>query len=123
MIGIDYPLKGISEDMSIILVGVPPFKLLQVSSQMLTGNLVERPNDGTLEQGPYAFYKVGVNVTVNPFLYRVIEGFMTGVMVFNPQIAFQFIGVDSFGFILDSPVDEGMEDIPLDIGYLFQLSR
>ena len=66
-----------------------------------------------LEQRPHTLNGVCINVANNLLINRVIDGVVTGVVVFNPQIAFQFIGVGSFGFILDSPVDEGMEGIQL----------
>ena len=68
MVGVDNPMKGVSKDMRIILVGIPPLHFFQISSQMLTGDLVECSNNRPLEQRPYTLNGVCMNVANNPFI-------------------------------------------------------
>ena len=94
------------EDMRIVSIIVSPLQFLQVAVQMLDANLMERTNDGSLEQAPHALDPVGVNVTDNPLLGGVADGLMSGIRIPDPDIGFEFICVDGLGLILDVPLDE-----------------
>ena len=87
---------------------------------MLAAHLVESADDRTLEQAPHAFDTVSVHVAHDPFLDRVIDGLVAGVVVGDPQIGLEFVGVDGFGLVLDSAGDEVMKCFLLHIGDAFQ---
>ena len=120
MIRLNDTLEGVTEDMVVVPVGETPLQFFQVPPQVLAANLVECADKRTLEKGPHALYGVGVNVAYNPFILRVVDRFVTGVMVCDSKVATEFVGIDSLCFILDRSVDEVMEGVALGIRYLLQ---
>ena len=113
---VQYPGQSVREDVGVVPVVETPFQLLQVAVQMLRAHLVESSDYGTLEQAPDALDSVGMNVSNNPLLGGVIYHLVARVLISNPQVGLQFIGVDGFGFIFDGAVDEVMQGVPPDIG-------
>ena len=69
------------ENLRVVLIVETPFQFFEVSVQTLDADFVERTDDGTLEQAPHAFNRVGVNLPDNPLLGRVLYSFMMGVRV------------------------------------------
>ena len=120
MLSVNDTAKSVNEDMVVVAVGKPPLQLFQVSSQVLVADLVEGSDDAPLEKAPHALYGVGMNISNGPLFDAMIDGFMTGVAVFNPQVSRQFVRVDSFCFILYGAIDEAVESVPLSIGNLLQ---
>ena len=107
------------EDLRIVPIVESPLQFLQVSVQMFDADLVERTDDGPLEQAPNALNAVCVNITDNPLLGRVPDSFMAGVLIPNPDIGLQFVCVNRLSFILNGSMDEIMESMTLDIGDAF----
>ena len=108
--------EGVAEDMRVVPVVVAPLQFFQVAVHVLGAHLVERADDGTLEEAPHAFEAVGVNVTHNPFFGRVLDGLMARVFVADPDVRFEIIGVDRFGFVSNGSGDEGMKGLPRHVG-------
>ena len=111
--------KRINEDVRVIPVIKPPFKLFYVAVHVLDGHLMECSNDGTLEQAPDSLDAVDMNITSYPFLFGVGNGFMAGIMIFNSEIGFPFIGIYGFSFVFHSPLDESVKSLPLGVGDSF----
>ena len=114
--GVHNPAQGIAEDVRVVPIVVTPLQLLKVAVQMLDAHLVESPDNRALEKGPYALDAVGVHIPDNPLFLGVLDHLMACVLISNPQVGLQFIGVDGFGFIFDGAVDEVMQGVPPDIG-------
>ena len=91
MLSVNDTAKSVNEDMVVVAVGKPPLQLFQVSSQVLVADLVEGSDDAPLEKAPHALYGVGMNISNGPLFDAMIDGFMTGVAVFNPQVSRQFV--------------------------------
>ena len=87
---------------------------------MLLTDLMERSDDGSLEERPDSLNPVGVNVPDNPLLGGVVDRLMAGVMILDSKVRLQFVGVDRFGFVLHRPLDEVMEGITPDVGDSFK---
>ena len=83
---------------------------------MLYADLVERADDGALEQAPDVLDPVGVDVPTDPFVFAVVDGLMPRVMVMDTQVGAEFIRVDRFGFVLDVFFDELVQCALLYIG-------
>ena len=81
---------------------------------------MERSDDAPLEQRPDALDTVGVHVSQDPLLNRMVNGFMASIVVGNPQVGRQFVGVDSLCLVMDCPVDEVVESVASDVGDAFQ---
>ena len=94
-------------------VVVSPLQFFEVTIQMLDTHLVERAHQRPLEQAPDAFNAVGVHVAHNPLLHGVIDRLMPGIVVADPEIGLEFVGVDGFGFVFNGAVDEGIEGVAL----------
>ena len=73
MVGVDDALERVAKNVAVVSVVEPPLQLFEVAVKMLRADLVESPDNGTLEQAPYALDAVGVNVSDNPFLDGVID--------------------------------------------------
>ncbi len=114
--GVDNPLQSIPEDMRVIAIIESPFQFLKVSVQVLPAHLVEGADNGTLEQAPHAFYAVGVDLSDNPFLSGVAHSLMPCIVISNPHVGLQLIGVNRLSLILNCSMDEIMENVTLDIG-------
>ena len=115
-VGIHNPAQGVVEDVGVFPVVESPFEFFQIEIEMLGADLMEGTDNRTLEQRPYAFYAVGVNFTNHPFLNSVADSRMARVLMSNPQVGFQFIGIDGFRFVFDVAADEVMQGVPPDIG-------
>lgn len=73
MVGVDYSMEGVTENMVDVLVGIPPLHFFQISPQVLTGDLMECSYNRPLEQRPHTLYGVGMYVANSPFLDRTVD--------------------------------------------------
>ena len=76
---------------------------------MLAAHLMERSDDRALEQAPHALDTVGVDIAYDPLLDRVVDRFVACIVIGDPQVRLEFVGIDGFGFVLDGAGDEVME--------------
>ena len=83
---------------------------------MFHADLVVGADDGALEEAPHAFDAVGVHVADDPFLCRMVDGLMARVMVREPQVTAQLVGVEGFGLVFGDGLHEGMKGFFLDVG-------
>ncbi len=83
---------------------------------MLHANLVERADQGSLEQAPDVLDPVGVDVTADPLVVAVVDALVSRIVVGNADVGAEFIGVDSFGFVLDVFPNELVQRALLHIG-------
>ena len=113
---VDDSFHGIAEDMRIIAVVVTPFQFFEITIQMLDAHLVEGSDDRTLEQRPNALDAIGVDIAHHPFLGRVAHSFMARVVIRNPEVRLQLIGVNGLSLILDRSMDEPVQGVAFDIG-------
>ena len=113
---VDNAVQRITENMGIVAVIETPFQFLKVSVQVLPAHLVEGSDNRTLEQAPHALYPVGVDLSCHPFLSGVAHSLMPCVVIFNPHVGLQLIGVNRLSLILNGSMDEIMESVALDIG-------
>lgn len=60
--GVEQLYQRVTEQVRVIPIVETPLKLVEVVVKMLCTDLVKRANDGTLEQAPYAFHAVRVNI-------------------------------------------------------------
>ena len=102
--------------MRVVSVVEFPLQFLKIAVQVLPAHLVKGADNGTLEQAPHALDPVGVDITDNPLLIRMTYRLVLGVMIFNPEVRPQLIGVDGLSLILDRAPDEVVEGITADIG-------
>lgn len=109
-------LHDIPEGVLVVPVVVPKLHFLEEGVQVLHADLVERANDGALEQAPHAFDAVGVHVANHPFIAGMADGLMPGIVVREAKIAPQFVGVDRFGFRFDKFVNEGVQRVLAHVG-------
>ncbi len=105
------PLQGVVEDVRIIAVVETPFQFFEVTVKMLRTDLVKRSDNRPLEERPHALDTVGVDIAHDPFLFGVIDGFMARVVIRDPQIRLEFVGVDRFGLVFDRAVDEVVQGV------------
>ena len=54
MVRVDDALERVAEDVAVVAVVEPPLQLFEVAVKMLRADLVESPDNGTLEQAPDA---------------------------------------------------------------------
>ena len=108
--------ESVREDVRIIAVIVTPLQFFQVAIQMLDAHLVERADDRPLEQTPHALNRVGVNLADNPLVLRVLDRLMAGIVILDPDVGFQLIGVDGFGLVPDVALDEAVQGVAADVG-------
>lgn len=90
--------------------------LLEISVQVLNADLVERADDGTLEQAPDVLDSVGVYVTDNPFLCGVVDVFVPRIVVSDSHVGAEFVGVERFGFVFGDRPDESVNRFLTDVG-------
>ena len=102
--------------MRVVSVVESPLQFLKIAVQVLPAHLVKGADNGTLEQAPHALDPVGVDLADNPFLRGVAHGLVYGVVIFNPHVGLQLIGVNRLSLILDRAPDEVVEGITADIG-------
>ena len=113
--GVDDPLHGVTEDMRVVAVVESPLQFLKVAVQVLDAHLVKGADDGTLEQAPHALYAVGVNIAHNPLLGNMAHCLMSRVVIRNPQVGLEVVGVYSLSLILDRAPDESVQGFPFDV--------
>lgn len=65
--------ERVPEDVLVLPVVVPTLQLLEVTVHVLHAHLVERADDGSLEQAPDALDRVGVDIAHDPLLGAVIH--------------------------------------------------
>ena len=65
-----------------------------------------------LEQAPHALDAVGVDLADNPLLRGVAHGLVYGVVISNPHVGLQLIGVNGLSLILDGSTNEIVEGFP-----------
>lgn len=87
---------------------------------MLHADLVERANDGTLEQAPDVFDAVRMNVTDNPLVRRVVNGFVARVLVSDAHVSAPLIGVERFGIVASNRLHEGVKRLFLGVRHVAQ---
>ena len=87
---------------------------------MLRADLVERAHDGSLKQAPDALDAVGVNVSDDPLLRRVIDRPVDRVVVFDSDVGAELVGVDGLGLVPDVALDEPVERLLADVGDAFE---
>ena len=112
---VENPKQGVTKNMRIVAVVETPFQFLKVSVQVLPAHLVEGTNNGPLEQAPDPLDTVGVDLADNPLLGGMAHSPVYGVVIFNPHVGLQFIGVNSLSLILDGSMNEIVEGPPPDI--------
>ena len=101
--------------MRVVPVVESPLQLFQVAVQVFPAHLVEGADNRPLEQAPHALDAVGVDLSDNPLLRGVAHGPVYGVMIFNPHVGLQLIGVNRLSLILNCSMYEIMESVTLDI--------
>ena len=116
-------LEHIHEDMGIISIVISPFKFFYVAIHVFDAHLVKCTSNRTLKQAPYAFNTVCVNITDNPFFFRMIDGFVACNMVCDADVRLQFIRVDSFGLILNGSFDKVMQGLFPNVRDSFNTNR
>ena len=82
---------------------------------MLRAHLVERPDDGALEQAPHALDAVGVDVADDPFLGRVVDRLVARILVTDPDVALEIVSIDGFGFVLYGAAYKLVERVLADV--------
>ena len=98
--------ERVAEEVRILAVVESERDLVQVCGQVLDRQLVVRPDDRPLQQAPYAFYGVGVNIAANPFLGVVVDRLW--LMTPDGAVGGQVVGVN-VGFGGDVVADEVAE--------------
>ena len=109
-------MQGVPEDMRIIAVVETPFQFLKVSVQVLDAHLMEGADDGAFEQAPDALDPIGMDLADNPLFRGMAHGLMPSIVILNPHVGLQLIGVNRLSLILNGSMDEIMESVTLDIG-------
>ena len=61
-------------------------QFIQVGVQVFCGYFVVSPDDRTLQKAPHALYCVSVNLSIHPFLDRVIDGLVNRFLVSDPPV-------------------------------------
>ena len=82
---------------------------------MLDAHAMERSDNRPLEQAPDTLDTVGVGLSDNPLLRGMAHGPVYGVMISNPHVGLQFIGVNGLSLILDGSMNEIVQGSPPDI--------
>ena len=119
-IGVHDAGQRVSEDMRVVAVVVSPLQLFEVAVHMLHADLVERTDNGALEQAPYAFYVVGVHVSDDPFLGPVVDRLVARVVVSDAKVGLQLVRVDCLGFVGGVALDESVKGVLADVGDAFE---
>ena len=82
---------------------------------MLDAHTMECSDNRPLEQAPHALDAVGVDLADNPLLRGVAHGLVLGVVISNPHVGLQLIGVNGLILILNGSMNEIVEGPPPDI--------
>ena len=120
MLSVNNTTKGVDENMVVVPIAEAPFQFIQVPVKVLGTDLVECSDDASLEQGPDAFDAIGMNVTHSPFLSRVVNSFVSGVLGCNAQVRSKFVCVNGFRFVFDCPSNEVMQCLAFGVGDTLQ---
>ena len=112
---VDDTLHGVTEYMRIFPIVESPLQFLKVTVQVFPAHLVEGSDNGTLEQAPDALDAVGMNITYNPLLRGMADGPVYRVVILNPHVGLEFIGVNGLSLILDGSTNEIVKGPPPDI--------
>jgi hypothetical protein len=72
---------------------------VQVRGQVLDAELVVRADHAAVEEAPNALHGVRVNLTVDPFVARVVDPLMPRVLVTDAAIRTVRVGVDRLGIV------------------------
>ena len=102
--------------MRVVSVVESPLQFFQVAVQVLPAHLVKGADNRTLEQAPHSLDPVGVDLAYHPLLRGMAHGLVYGIVIFNPHVRPQLIGVNRLSLILNCSMDEIMESVTLDIG-------
>ena len=114
--GVQNAAQCVGEDIRVIPVVETPLQFFQVTIKMLDAHVMECSDNRPLEQTPHAFDAVGVDLADNPLLRGVAHGLVYGVVISNPHVGLQLIGVNGLGLILDGSTNEIVEGSLPDIG-------
>ena len=114
-VGVHDAGQGVAEDVGVVAVVVAPLQFFEIAVHVLGADLVERSDDRALEEAPDAFNAVGVDVAQDPFLFGVPDGLMAGVVVSDPEVGLEFVGVDCLGLVSDGAGDEVMQGVLPDV--------
>ena len=80
---------------------------------MLTRNLMERPDNRTLEQAERAFHAVGMDVAAHPFFGAVIHALMLRIAVTAADIRRPVVGIEVFCIWGAGLADEAVKSLPV----------
>ena len=114
--GVHNSLHGVMENLRVSPIVESPLQFLQVAVQMLDADLVERSDNRSLEQAPHTFDSVGVNFPDHPFLGGVADRLMPSIGISDPDVGFQFVGVDGLVLVPNVSADEFMEGVTTNVG-------
>ena len=93
---IDQFRECIPENVFILPIVKPMFKLIQIGVQMFDTDLMIRADNRPLQEAPNALDAVSMNIADNPFLCGMINPTMLRIGVLNSPIGWHFIGIDRF---------------------------
>ena len=82
---------------------------------MLHAHLVERADDGALEQASGALDAVRVDISPDPLLGRVVTVSWRVSSPPIPMLGLELVGVDRLGLVADVALDEVMDRMLLDV--------
>lgn len=99
----------VAEQVRILSVVEPELQLVNVGIEMLGAHLMERTDDRTVKERPHTFDPVCVNVAADVLLGSVVDGFVSRVLVCDPVVSLEFVGVDGLSFIGDNGANEPVE--------------
>jgi len=100
---------GVSEQIRVFPVVVPPLKLIEVGVKVLRGDLMERPDNRAVEKAPDVLDGVGVELAPDPFFLAVIDRFMLRVAVPDALVGGPLIRHDDLGIVVSVLLDEPVE--------------
>jgi hypothetical protein len=98
----------VSEQVWVLPVVEAERELVQIGVQVLDGELVVRTDYGAVKQAPDAFGGVRVNLATYPFLSRVVDPLMDGVLVTYASVGAVSVRVDRLGVVCDNVFEEGV---------------
>ena len=83
--GVENAPQGVPEDVRVVPVVEPSLQFFEVAVQVLRADLVERADDGPLEQRPDALDAVRVHVANHSLFSRVVHRLVPGVVIDEPR--------------------------------------
>ena len=112
------PHHCVSKQVWILPAVESPLKFIEVTIQMLRGDLMIGAHNRPLEQAPNAFHGIGVNIATDPFFFVVIDRLVLRVVIRDAAIGGPLVGHDSRslgeGILLDEFVERLSVISPLD---------